>query len=407
MDNKKRIAIISSSFPPLGGGGVSSSHFNLFLSFKKKGFNVHGFTINDGGTGDHANEPEITRGGLPPLLDKLINRALFILLRLSGEKGNIYQLSDALTGALAGIFLFKKIRRFKPHIVILPDHGAPGAFMPKLMECSTILISHHNPIRFVDEPLLGLHSRRDSEWALKLEKMVLSKVDGVICPSDHMKETFLKTFSFAGKVDVIPNLIDRSMVDQISASSLHERSGLSKDAPIVYIPSAGSVYKGSRFVFEIIRRLASDFPKGIGFYLSGEIGADLERSLTFLPENVRLIKPGKIAYRKNIANIKACILCVSPTLIESFGMALLEAQACGIPVVTFDAGGNKGIVKEGETGYIVPFADLEALISSSKKLLSNRELCSDFSDKALNHVRKDFNEDGIIDKFLHFSSNLS
>ena len=404
--NKERIAIVSTSFPPLGGGGVSSSHYNLFSALKERGYNVHGFTFGDGEKKLLENEEGIIRYGLPPLLIKMIHLFIFIVLRVAGEKGNLFQLSDALAGAIAGFFLSKNIRKFNPQIMILPDHGAPGAFIPKIKGCKTILISHHNPIRFVNEPLFGVHSQRDSELAIKVENLALSKADGVICPSLNMKDFFSKTYSFNGPVDVIPNLLDTEMIKNIGGTSLHAQTNLSKDAPIVYVPSAGSVYKGSSFVVEIIRRLASDYHGEIGFYLSGDIGIELARSLEFLPANAHLITPGKVSYSENIGNIKSCALCVSPTLIESFGMALLESQACGIPVVAFDAGGNRSVVNNGKTGYIVPFADVEKLISYAKKLLFSEELRTNYSINALSYVRENFSEEIIIEKFLDFSLTL-
>ena len=60
---------------------------------------------------------------------------------------------------------------------------------------------------------------------------------------------------------------------------------------------------------------------------------------------------------------------VMPSLYESFGMVALEAMACGTPVVASDVGGLSYIVRNGETGYLVPEGDPRALADCLGQLL--------------------------------------
>ena len=53
--------------------------------------------------------------------------------------------------------------------------------------------------------------------------------------------------------------------------------------------------------------------------------------------------------------------------------ALLEAMASGLPVIASCIAGNEELVVDGETGYLVPSEDLEALRAALKKLLSEPE----------------------------------
>ncbi len=65
---------------------------------------------------------------------------------------------------------------------------------------------------------------------------------------------------------------------------------------------------------------------------------------------------------------------VMPSLYESFGMVALEAMACGTPVVASDVGGLSFIVRNGETGYLVPDRDPRALADCLSKLLRDPDL---------------------------------
>lgn len=59
---------------------------------------------------------------------------------------------------------------------------------------------------------------------------------------------------------------------------------------------------------------------------------------------------------------------------ESFGVAVIEASSCGIPIVASDAGGLPEVVKNGETGFVVPAGDIEKAANALDRLICDREL---------------------------------
>lgn len=67
-------------------------------------------------------------------------------------------------------------------------------------------------------------------------------------------------------------------------------------------------------------------------------------------------------------------LFVCNSLSESFGVAAVEAMACGVPVVTSAADGFKEVVADGVTGLIVPIGDLTAISDCVYKLIKNEPL---------------------------------
>jgi glycosyltransferase involved in cell wall biosynthesis len=64
-------------------------------------------------------------------------------------------------------------------------------------------------------------------------------------------------------------------------------------------------------------------------------------------------------------------LLLNPSFSESFGMSLIEAMACGIPVVATRVGGMTGIVADGETGLVVEPGDVPALAEATSVLLAD------------------------------------
>lgn len=76
---------------------------------------------------------------------------------------------------------------------------------------------------------------------------------------------------------------------------------------------------------------------------------------------------------------------------ESFGVAVLEAQACGVPVVVSNVGGLPEVVRDGETGFIVPPRDPEAIAESIERLLLDKKLRTKFSVNARRFVLENYN----------------
>jgi len=82
---------------------------------------------------------------------------------------------------------------------------------------------------------------------------------------------------------------------------------------------------------------------------------------------------------------------VSVSESESFGVAVVEAQACGIPVVVSNIGGLPEVVKDGETGFIVPPRNPEATAEAIEKILIDSELKRELSINARNFVLNKYN----------------
>ena len=61
---------------------------------------------------------------------------------------------------------------------------------------------------------------------------------------------------------------------------------------------------------------------------------------------------------------------------ETFGLVVLEAMACGVPVVARDAGGPSEVVRDGKSGFLVQQDDLEAFVNKTTSLISNAEVRS-------------------------------
>lgn len=394
-----KIAIISHSFPPQGGGGITAANWHLFNALRATDAEVRVFTVGDSGPYREDPEGHVVRSGVPRVVAWLLRKSFRVLFRILDRGKLAYQTLDIALGVLGALRVAPAVRRWGPDVIISPDQGLPALGLRK-GDAVLVLGTHHNPMRFLNNPLIGEHSERDARWALALENRLLEKTDKVICPSEYMKDVFENTHTRRPQIKVIPNFVDLSAIDDIDAEDVRAALDLPGDASVVYIPSAGSAIKGERFVFEIIRRL-SHGGRPIGFYLSGALPPDLQYTLKFLPGNARILAPGHVDYRTNLSYVKGCSFAVSPCLLESFGMAIVEANLCGVPAVAFDVGGNSGLVENGVNGYICAYLDLEDLVEKAS-LLTDDTHCAVLKANARAHIKKTLNQENNAQELLTF-----
>jgi glycosyltransferase involved in cell wall biosynthesis len=85
-----------------------------------------------------------------------------------------------------------------------------------------------------------------------------------------------------------------------------------------------------------------------------------------------------------------------PSLEEGFGMAALEAMAAGLPVVATSAGGLAELIEDGETGYLVPPADVAGLTERLRLLVLDPERRRTMGAAARNRVRLHFAADRMV-----------
>ena len=141
----------------------------------------------------------------------------------------------------------------------------------------------------------------------------------------------------------------------------------------------------------VIRVCGELFRKGLRFYLviAGE-GRERNRLLQLskehLPGRVRFV--GKIPRNEMYRFYSAGDIFAFPGIRESLGMVFLEAQSCGIPVVAFANGGIPEVVRDGETGFLVPLYDSDRFAEAIEFLLTKRDIRQKMGHTAQVHVRE-------------------
>ena len=81
---------------------------------------------------------------------------------------------------------------------------------------------------------------------------------------------------------------------------------------------------------------------------------------------------------------------INPALVEPFGLTLIEASSCGLPIVATNEGGPVDIIKNCESGLLIDVRQPEAISGALKEILIDQSLWDTFSNNGINGVRKHY-----------------
>ena len=84
---------------------------------------------------------------------------------------------------------------------------------------------------------------------------------------------------------------------------------------------------------------------------------------------------------------------------ESFGLVALEAMSAEVPVVASNVGGLPEVVESGETGFLDPEGNLDALVPSVLKLLEDEALRRRFGRAGRKVAREKFEVDRVVERY--------
>ena len=108
--------------------------------------------------------------------------------------------------------------------------------------------------------------------------------------------------------------------------------------------------------------------------------------------------PGK---RDDVARImRSFDLFVLPSLAEGISNTILEAMATGLPVLATAVGGNRELVREGETGTLVPRDDPERMASALRAYAVSAELCRRQGREARRAIETDFGMEAMVNGYM-------
>ncbi|MFC1904225.1 glycosyltransferase [Chloroflexota bacterium] len=206
-------------------------------------------------------------------------------------------------------------------------------------------------------------------WAIPL---LYSKADGIICVSRGVAEDLVTQFKVPRqKIKVIFNPVDIEHVSSLVDEEVDHPYFTSKETPIIIAMGRLVVAKGYPYLIKAFAQVVAQFPCRLIILGDGKEKEALQKLVRHLGIE-RWVD--FLGFQKNpFKYLAQSDIFVLSSLWEGFPLAIMEAMACGIPVVsTRCPSGPDEIITNGVNGLLAPVADDTELAVALLRLLNDR-----------------------------------
>jgi glycosyltransferase involved in cell wall biosynthesis len=297
--------------------------------------------------------------------------------------------------------LVRALRSRQPRIV--HSHAAKAGTLGRLAALLAFRPSRRPVLvhTFHGHSLSGYFSRRRSAIFLQIERFLARRTDRLIAVSEEVRDELAELgVAPRERFAVVPLGFDLSaflVSDPARAerrSTLRAKLGLPEDAPVVtLVARLVPIKRVDRFLR--VAALLRDVPD-LRFVIvgDGELRDQLRASAEARALGSRLIWAG---FRRDMPDVYFASDVVAQTSDnEGTPVALIEAQAAGVPVVTTAVGGVASAVREGQTGRITAVGQDEAMARAISGYLDDAVRRREHGERGRAHVRSSFTLDTLV-----------
>ena len=237
-------------------------------------------------------------------------------------------------------------------------------------------------------------------WRRKKEIYSLSRLY-IATPSQWLMDKVQRSILAPGIVEarVIHNGVDLSIFHPSDGRAVREALGLPTEARIILFAANGirrNIWKDYKTMRTAIAQVAEQWNGEEILFLA--LGEDAP------PEYIGKAKVQFVPYQKDPATVakfyQAADVYIHAARADTFPNTILEALACGTPVVATAVGGIPEQVEDGQTGFLTPPGNAEAMATRILQLLEDDNLRYAFSCQAADTARRRFNLNRQVEDYL-------
>lgn len=212
----------------------------------------------------------------------------------------------------------------------------------------------------------------------EVEGQLMASAQGIVAFSPHERDAMVRLYGAdAEHVTLVPCGVDLSLFKPLDQKEVRDRLGLNGEKVVLYVGRLEAL-KGLELLLEAAAQMETcEEVRTIVVGDGSSGGEDLERMRELaqtLHVEDRFEFVGRVDHETLPLYYNAADVCVLPSYYESFGLAALEAMACGTPVVATRVGGLPTIIQHGRTGYLKSWRCPEAFANSLEMIISSPAL---------------------------------
>lgn len=228
--------------------------------------------------------------------------------------------------------------------------------------------------------------------------------DGVTAVSNFLRQETYDAFDIEVPIKVIPNFIDTEHFRRLEKE--HFRSAICEPGQkvVVHVSNFRRV-KNVSHVVEVFHQILQE---GISAKLllvgDGPDRSNVEQLTRDLEIQGAVRFLGKQDPVQEILSIADLFLLTSGS--ESFGLAPLEAMACGVPVVCSDVGGLPELVAGSKAGFLCPLGDIHAFAKACVKVLTDDSLHAEMAQHAREYAVCHYDKHAIVAQYEEYYEEI-
>lgn len=360
-----KIAIVC--YPTFGGSGVVATE--LGLSLAQRGHEVHFITYRQ-----------------PVRLALLNPNVYFHEVNVPDYPLFHYQPYE-LALASKIVDSVKKYNIDILHVHYAIPHAFAGYMAKKMLEESGIKLPMVTTLHGTDITLVG--NLPNYKTAVTFS---INQSDVVTAVSDDLKKSTYDLFDVNKDIKVIPNFIEEKMNDFAYVHCQRQQLAEPNERIITHVSNFRKV-KRINDVVETFYRVQQKMPAKLMMVGDGPERTPAEELVKSLGIRDKVIFFGNSNEVDSI--LKYSDLFMLPSETESFGLAALEAMACGVPVISTNAGGLPEVNVQGVTGFMSDIGNVDDMARNAIHILKDEKTLNQFKSNALNHS-KTFSVDNIV-----------
>ena len=252
-----------------------------------------------------------------------------------------------------------------------------------------------------DITLLGSDPSYSETVAFSIEQS-----DGVTAVSESLKRDTYQALPLKHDIRVIPNFLECDVHRKRDLPDLRQRLCPPDryDKLIIHLSNFRPV-KRVQAVVDIFERVRRRVRAKLMFV--GE-GPELNRAMRTVHERGLACDVEALGEQDQVVPLLSVAdLFLLPSAQESFGLAALEAMACGVPVVASRVGGLPEVVEDGVSGYLRAPDDTEGMAQAALALLSDPVLHDQFAKAGLDRVRRHFCAKRVVPQYEAYYQEIT
>lgn len=347
-------------YPTFGGSGVMATELGLALA--EKGHEVHFISYQ---------QPVRLNVFSPNIYYHEVSVPKYPLFEFPPYE-------TALASTLVNVIKHRSLDLLHVHYAI--PHASSAFFARQMLKKEGKTIPFITTLHGTDITLVG----KDATYG-SVVTFSINESDAITAVSENLKQETLNSFAIDKPIQVIPNFVD---LDRFKKNNLDhfKRIFAPNDERILIHVSNFRRVKRVDTVIETFSEISKVIPSKLLMIGDGpdrQMAEDLCRKLGTC-DNIRFL--GKQEKMEEIFNISD--LFMLPSEYESFGLAALEAMACGVPVISSNSGGLPEINIDGITGGLSDVGDVKDMAQKAINILKDDQTLNKYKKQAYKHAQK-------------------